>query len=94
MGKRHELHPDARLAAITAAVEETRGEEGLPDGWRWPLGWYVRLWEPNGTFVTRTLPESASYLDAKEVARQDLATGRYEKAWISLRTGFEKAGAR
>lgn len=80
MGKKH---PAAKLAAVKAAAEERRS---LPQGWRWPNGYIIRLYCFDGSVHYRETAAGASYVEAaaerdRELARSDV----YEKAWLEQR---------
>lgn len=79
------MHPDAKLASVIAAVEEARTSRGMPSGWVWPWGWWVKLWEPGGATHLRFLSPAATYADAACLRDEEMASGRYEKAWMGQR---------
>lgn len=85
---RHTVHPDAKLDAIAEKVEALREARPLPSkAWRWPYGFVLMLWEPNGT--RHAYDVAGDYEDAASKRDQEMATGRYEKAWL-----FQKNGPR
>lgn len=79
-------HPESRESAILERVSKAREREGMPPGWSWPWGWWVKLWEPNGTTHVRHLSPGTSYIEAAAVRDEEMRSGRYEKAWMGQKT--------
>lgn len=79
---RFRRHPEAVAAASLAEREKKRADLDMPTSWHWPYGWVVRLFAPDGSVHTRYTTVRATYGDAVTLRDEEMASGRYEKAWL------------
>lgn len=79
---RHHRHPEAVAAEAHHDREKRLATLDLPTGWHWPYGWVIRLFAPDKSIHTRRTATRATYADAVAIRDEEMASGRYEKAWL------------
>jgi hypothetical protein len=79
-GRRRRLHPEAAHDRLREKVAED-SRRLASHGWRYPFGYVVHLYRPDGSVGHRS---AKTYAEATDERDEAMRSGDYEKAWIVM----------
>jgi len=97
-------HPEAIERQLRHnASEKSETSKDVTKSWRWPYGWLVILRGHQGSFdksasyggggsspyADKHYRDTKTYEEAVQVRDDELASGRYDSAWIIMKTGAQ-----